>query len=123
MMTSTAFHQWCDQLALPPATRDLLAGIRGSQPVRRVTSRANKKTRTRKKSEENPPVETRLSVEGSSEPTQDVPPKRPGRGRKKATELQTQPIELSQPALSATGGASLPAGEVEVGAAPSKEQA
>src|SRR6266851_3405431 len=41
MMTSTAFHQWCDQLALPPATRDLLADIRGSQPVRRVTSRAN----------------------------------------------------------------------------------
>src|SRR5229473_1394628 len=41
MMTSTAFHQWCDQLALPLATRDLLADIRGSQPVRRVTSRAN----------------------------------------------------------------------------------
>lgn len=40
-MTPTAFHQWCDQLALPPATCDLLAGIRGSQPVRRVTSRAN----------------------------------------------------------------------------------
>lgn len=81
-----------------------------------------KKTRTQKKSEENPPVETRLSVEGTSEPTPDGPPKRPGRGRKKATELQIHPIELSQPALSATGGASLSAGEVEVGAAPSKER-
>jgi len=41
MMTPAAFQQWCRTLALPPATCDLLATIRASQPVRRVTSRAN----------------------------------------------------------------------------------
>jgi len=41
MMTPAAFQQWCRALALPPATCDLLATIRASQPVRRVTSRAN----------------------------------------------------------------------------------
>jgi putative transposase len=41
MMTPAAFQQWCRTLALPPATCDLLATIRDSQPVRRVTSRAN----------------------------------------------------------------------------------
>ncbi len=40
-MTPAAFQQWCRTLALPPATCDLLATIRASQPVRRVTSRAN----------------------------------------------------------------------------------
>lgn len=40
MMTPAAFLEWCDRLELPAATRKLLAGIRGSQPVRRVTSRA-----------------------------------------------------------------------------------
>jgi putative transposase len=39
-MTPTTFEQWCERLALPAATRKLLAGIRGSPPVRRVTSRA-----------------------------------------------------------------------------------
>src|SRR6266702_395768 len=41
MMTPAAFQQWCRTLALPPATCDLLATILASQPVRRVTSRAN----------------------------------------------------------------------------------
>src|SRR5258707_1183282 len=40
MTTSTAFEQWCEQLGLPLTTCKLLAGIRGSPPVRRVTSRA-----------------------------------------------------------------------------------
>jgi len=41
MMTPAAFQQWCRALGLPPATCDLLATIRASQPIRRVTSRAN----------------------------------------------------------------------------------
>jgi len=40
MMTPEAFQQWCRTLALAPGACDLLATIRASQPVRRVTSRA-----------------------------------------------------------------------------------
>jgi len=40
MMTPSAFEQWCRTLALPASTCDLLATIRASQPVRRVSSRA-----------------------------------------------------------------------------------
>jgi len=40
MMTPTTFEQWCGQLGLPSTTGKLLTGIRGSPPVRRVTSRA-----------------------------------------------------------------------------------
>ena len=40
-MTPAAFQQWCRTLALAPSTCEYLATIRGSQPVRRVTSRAN----------------------------------------------------------------------------------
>jgi putative transposase len=40
-MTPAAFQQWCRTLALAPSTCDFLSTIRGSQPVRRVTSRAN----------------------------------------------------------------------------------
>src|SRR5712692_6260696 len=36
-----AFEQWCRARALAPSTCDYLSTIRGSQPVRRVTSRAN----------------------------------------------------------------------------------
>ncbi len=39
MMTPSAFQQWCRTLA--PSTCDLLASLRTSQPVRRVTSRAH----------------------------------------------------------------------------------
>ncbi len=39
-MTPEAYAQWCRALALPPATRDYLATIRGRLPVRRVSSRA-----------------------------------------------------------------------------------
>ncbi|GAC1403391.1 MAG: hypothetical protein NVSMB49_20750 [Ktedonobacteraceae bacterium] len=39
-MTPEAFEQWCRTRALPPATRDYLATIRGRLPVRRVSSRA-----------------------------------------------------------------------------------
>src|SRR6266700_4196795 len=41
MMTPSAFQQWCRTLALAPSTCDLLASLRTSQPVRRVTSRAH----------------------------------------------------------------------------------
>ena len=40
-MTPSAFQQWCRTLALAPSTCDLLASIRTSQPIRRVTSRAH----------------------------------------------------------------------------------
>ena len=36
-----AFEQWCRARALAPSTASYLSTIRGSQPVRRVTSRAN----------------------------------------------------------------------------------
>ena len=40
-MAPAAFQQWCRARALAPSTCDYLSTIRGSQPVRRVTSRAN----------------------------------------------------------------------------------
>ena len=40
-MAPAVFEQWCRTRALAPSTRDYLSTIRGSQPVRRVTSRAN----------------------------------------------------------------------------------
>jgi putative transposase len=40
-MAPTAFEQWCRARALAPSTRDYLSTIRGSEPVRRVTSRGN----------------------------------------------------------------------------------
>src|SRR6266581_8979121 len=40
-MAPAAFQQWCRARALAPSTCDYLSTIRSSQPVRRVTSRAN----------------------------------------------------------------------------------
>ncbi len=40
-MDRAAFEQWCRAHALAPSTCDYLSTIRGSGPVRRVTSRAN----------------------------------------------------------------------------------
>ena len=40
-MAPPAFEQWCHARALASSTCDYLSSIRGSQPVRRVTSRAN----------------------------------------------------------------------------------
>jgi len=40
-MAPAAFEQWCRARTLAPSTCDYLSTIRGSQPVRRVTSRAN----------------------------------------------------------------------------------
>jgi len=39
-MQSSEFDQWCHRLALSPATRDFLARLRASPPVRRVQGRA-----------------------------------------------------------------------------------
>ncbi len=40
-MAPAAFEQWCRARALAPSTCDYLSTIRGSEAVRRVTSRAN----------------------------------------------------------------------------------
>ena len=40
-MAPVAFQQWCRARALAPSTCEYLSTIRRSQPVRRVTSRAN----------------------------------------------------------------------------------
>src|SRR6266581_676734 len=40
VMQSSEFDQWCHRLALSPATRDFLARLRASPPVRRVQGRA-----------------------------------------------------------------------------------
>lgn len=40
-LASAAFEQWCHARALAPSTCDYLSRIRGSEAVRRVTSRAN----------------------------------------------------------------------------------
>jgi putative transposase len=40
-MAPAAFQQWCRARTLAPSACDYLSTIRGSQPVRRVTSRAN----------------------------------------------------------------------------------
>ena len=40
VMQSSEFDQWCQRLALSPATRDFLAHLRASPPVRRVQGRA-----------------------------------------------------------------------------------
>ena len=40
-MAPAAFEQWCRARTLAPSTCDYLSRIRGSQPVRHVTSRAN----------------------------------------------------------------------------------
>ncbi len=40
-MASAAFQQWCRACALAPSTCEYLSTIRGSEAVRRVTSRAN----------------------------------------------------------------------------------
>src|SRR6266516_6896398 len=39
-MQSSEFDRWCQRLALSPATRDFLARLRASPPVRRVQGRA-----------------------------------------------------------------------------------
>ena len=40
MMQAAVFDQWCHRLALSPATREFLARLRASPPVRRVQGRA-----------------------------------------------------------------------------------
>ncbi len=40
-MSPTAYAQWCRTLALAPSTVSFLSTLRRSQPVRRVTSRAD----------------------------------------------------------------------------------
>ena len=40
VMQSSAFDQWCHRLALSPTTREFLARLRASPPVRRVQGRA-----------------------------------------------------------------------------------
>jgi putative transposase len=40
VMQSSAFDQWCHRLTLSPATREFLARLRASPPVRRVQGRA-----------------------------------------------------------------------------------
>jgi len=40
MMQAAAFDQWCHRLALSPTTREFIARLRASPPVRRVQGRA-----------------------------------------------------------------------------------
>src|SRR5207249_11798750 len=41
LFNSSEFQRWCVQLKLPPETRDLIARLRASPPVRRVGSHAH----------------------------------------------------------------------------------